>query len=657
MGDDVGVGREHIKQVFPGIVPTHAAKDQVDVPSNMLISTHKRTGHSSSIALDRFLLDPRRKTCSFVNLSSDALENLVETAQQNQLVLTQVEEQNVGSVVRLTWPRKADVDPPAAALGKGDADDPVYCPRCQVPSFADGVCGRIALCAKCKGGKTNGSTKAPPFGLPTIDSPSLEASPSPCVLPPEMPGLPEASTPKAMGMSRMRSFATQRIVNEVRDAVADSHKRPELTAEGTGGVYLIRRRSKEGDARGQAVGVFKPSDEAAGCENNPRGLKGEECAMREGFPHGGAGGAARERVAYQLDKGFAGVPPTAVETLLLRTRTGTRICEQSGSVQAFVPSEGDASDYRFDGSDFDPSMCQRVALMDCRLFNTDRHEGNILVRTPRAAPVPTTLAPPPAPSRADEEEFVRTPLTSEILAAARAAAEDAVASSAATVIDVADGAGLESSPTEPPKREIVPIDHAFILPRFGYFREAEFAWRYWGAAQQPFGPEAARYAAAIDVEADVEVARRAGLDASSCATLRVSTMLVRAALLGAGTAQPAQDGGEMTPTVTPRELAGALMREAVDVPSPLERLCARALGVTDEEQLESDTALIDLVVRLGAEAQQQEPEPPAQQRGREPTTTPAPASFVPSAEFYVRFAALLEEMYGPVAMPPTSASA
>jgi len=48
--------------------------------------------------------------------------------------------------------------------------------------------------------------------------------------------------------------------------------------------------------------------------------------MREGFRPGG--GAARELVAYRLDRGFAGVPKTAVDSLLLRTRTGTRLSDQ-----------------------------------------------------------------------------------------------------------------------------------------------------------------------------------------------------------------------------------------------------------------------------------------------------------------------------------------
>lgn len=369
------------------------------------------------------------------------------------------------------------------------------------------------------------------------------------------------------------SFATQTVVNAVVEAVSQSTDRPELTEDGTGGVYVIRSRRPSGEQTGggvrplSPVAVFKPSDEEAGSDNNPRGLHGEEHVMREGFHPGG--GAARELVAYQLDRGFAGVPKTAIDKLLLRTRTGTRLSEQTGSIQQFVQSEGDASDYRFDGSDFCEDASQRIALQDVRLFNCDRHEGNILVRA---------MAQPAEPTACHEQ------------------------------------AAREQNEQEK-KLDLVPIDHAFILPSFGYFREAEFAWRYWLMAASPFGREAVKYVAGIDVDADVAIARQAGLDESSCATLRTCTMLVKAALLGSG-----------AKGVTPKALASMLMREEIDEPSPLERLCAQALGVVDEE-VGRDMALIDFVV-----AQQSQEDA---------------ADFVPPPEFYARFGRLLEETYGP----------
>ena len=147
-------------------------------------------------------------------------------------------------------------------------------------------------------------------------------------------------------------------------------------------------------------------------------------------------------------------------------------------------------------------------------------------------------------------------------------------------------------------------------------------WRYWLSSNIPFGAEAIAYVAALDIDSDVAVARQAGLSEASCATLRTCTMLLKAALLGGGRAAPkpkpeSQPEPEPAPEpapevagvakglakgsakgitagvaagvaagaaatgsggggggVTPKALAGMLMRESYDEPSPFERLCA-----------------------------------------------------------------------------------
>ena len=102
------------------------------------------------------------------------------------------------------------------------------------------------------------------------------------------------------------------------------------------------------------------------------------------------------------------------------------------------------------GSEFDEAQSQRLSVLDSRLFNCDRHEGNVLVTGARG------------------------------------------------------GGG---------RRGIVPIDHAFCLPAFGFFREAEFTWRYWASAAVPFGAEVLHHVASLDVDADVEAARAAAAKA------------------------------------------------------------------------------------------------------------------------------------------------
>ena len=351
-------------------------------------------------------------------------------------------------------------------------------------------------------------------------------------------------------------------------------------------------------------------DEEAGSPNNPRGLHGGEHVMREGFRAGG--GAIREVVAYKLDRGFAEVPPTAVDKLLLRSMSGTHLNEQKGSIQQFVESVGDAGAFRFDGSDFDETTCQRMALQDVRLFNCDRHEGNVLVR------------PPSEPSEA-----------------ASTGAEDAPER-------VPGGHGPDSlwgiearhAAVEWRRKrghEVVPIDHAFCLPSFGYFREAELVWQYWVAAKQPFSDDAVAYAAAIDVDVDVAIARRVGLSASACATLRVTTMLIQRMM------RAPLAGGEVC---TPLTLARMILRTEFDVPSPLERMCARALGI-GEDELHKDTALISHVraaARLQQEGEEQEEAGGARLEG-EGVAVLEP-EFVPPPEFFARFAAQLDEELG-----------
>lgn len=499
-----------------------------------------RTAASSCVrTVARFLQTPRRRSCAFVNPSEEAFAEISRAAKECALQLTQSSEINVGSVVRLSrlslWSREAS----GLATVEGSPNLDAHPVQGQAVEELD-------------------------LGAHPAPAPCATPDPGPCVTPTRAPALP-------VGIARTTSFATEVVVNQVRRVVSDSESRPALTEDGTGGVYVIRESSWRsdadevggvggGDSQHSPLAVFKPSDEEAGSANNPRGLT--DAAMREGFRPGG--GAVRERIAYKLGGAFAGVPRTAVDKLLLRTSSGLHLREQSGSIQEYVASDGDASGFRFDGSEFSERGSHRLALLDVRLFNTDRHEGNILVRRP-----PPTAAP--------------------------------------------------AAPDEPPPRcEVVPIDHAFCLPAFGHYREAEFAWRYWGSAAAPFGRDGIEHVRGIDVEADVQLARAAGLDEPACATLRVCALVLRRTLLAAGGA-----------AVTPNALAELLMRAVLDEPSPLERWCGRALGVP-EAALATDAGLLEWIA-----AEQQ-------RRGGRPD------AFVPPDGFYAKLEDLLEHEYGPL---------
>ena len=133
--------------------------------------------------------------------------------------------------------------------------------------------------------------------------------------------------------------------------------------QGCGGVYAMRASD------GHEVAMFKPAE--------------EERFVREGLIAGE--GAVREEAAYVLDSsigGFSGVPATAVAKLHLPTFGKV----QQGAVQRFMPSKmGSLEDFGMP-NDFEKAAefvpvkeIQKVGILDVRLFNTDRHPGNILL--------------------------------------------------------------------------------------------------------------------------------------------------------------------------------------------------------------------------------------------------------------------------------------
>ncbi|KAF1334455.1 Sporangia induced phosphatidyl inositol kinase, partial [Globisporangium splendens] len=147
--------------------------------------------------------------------------------------------------------------------------------------------------------------------------------------------------------------------------------------EGEGGVYAVQSRSD-----GQKLAMFKPAE--------------EEKFVRDGlFP---GEGAIREEGAYVLDSrsnGFSGVPPTAVARLQL-SNIG-KSSKQEGAVQRFMKSSIGSMDGF--GMPFDLAKAEafvlveqvhRIGLLDIRVFNTDRHPGNILLIGEKA---PYTMVP------------------------------------------------------------------------------------------------------------------------------------------------------------------------------------------------------------------------------------------------------------------------
>ncbi|KAG7393045.1 Phosphatidylinositol 4-kinase type 2-beta [Phytophthora boehmeriae] len=169
-----------------------------------------------------------------------------------------------------------------------------------------------------------------------------------------------------LGRRRLTSGAGVRrdMLWDVAELSATADSLADPMSEGGGGVYAVKSRSS-----GENLALFKPAE--------------EEKFVREGLIPGE--GAIREEVAYVLDSrsnGFSGVPPTAVARLQISSVGRAK----QGAVQRFMNSSmGSMESFGmpFDlqkAKEFVPvDQVHRIALLDVRVFNTDRHPGNILL--------------------------------------------------------------------------------------------------------------------------------------------------------------------------------------------------------------------------------------------------------------------------------------
>lgn len=162
----------------------------------------------------------------------------------------------------------------------------------------------------------------------------------------------------------------------------EKRNKPVMSSEGSGGAYFML------DSTGHNyVAVFKPIDEEPMAENNPRGLPlsldGE--GLKRGTRVGE--GALREVAAYILDHpisgprsffsdeiGFSGVPPTTMVRCLHRGLGKKDL--KIGSLQMFAKNHGSCED--IGPQAFPVEEVHKIAVLDLRLANADRHAGNIL---------------------------------------------------------------------------------------------------------------------------------------------------------------------------------------------------------------------------------------------------------------------------------------
>jgi hypothetical protein len=164
--------------------------------------------------------------------------------------------------------------------------------------------------------------------------------------------------------NQIRSEAIASMIDRSDKGLRDGHQ-PVALSDGMAGVYLLV------DSNRQRVGIFKPSNEEVGCDQNPKGNTPNESVnnVRSGLEPGQS--MFREVAASILDhNNFAGVPGTCL------VKCAANGSPKLGSLQAFVESNGSSGDLGH--SRFQTLDVQKIAMLDIRLLNLDRHDGNIL---------------------------------------------------------------------------------------------------------------------------------------------------------------------------------------------------------------------------------------------------------------------------------------
>ncbi|PAN35933.1 hypothetical protein GQ55_6G234300 [Panicum hallii var. hallii] len=272
-------------------------------------------------------------------------------------------------------------------------------------------------------------------------------------------------SPKGEGQQRDRSkvieilgcsspsAAMKQLVKDIIRGITNGVD-PIAVTGGMGGAYYF------GDILGQRVAIVKPTDEEPFAPNNPKGFVGKtlgQPGLKRSVRVGETG--FREVAAYLLDhKNFAKVPLTMLvkvthsvfnvnEDVNCKNKTSknrSQAHSKIASLQQFIPHDYDASDHGT--SSFPVSCIHRIGILDIRIFNTDRHGGNLLVK------------------KLDSES-----------------------------------GRFEA------RAELIPIDHGLCLPES--LEDPYFEWIHWPQASIPFSEEELEYIRNLDPIKDAEMLR------------------------------------------------------------------------------------------------------------------------------------------------------
>ncbi|CAM0914170.1 unnamed protein product [Alopecurus aequalis] len=250
-----------------------------------------------------------------------------------------------------------------------------------------------------------------------------------------------------------RCSRAKQLVKDVARAIRNGVD-PVPVNSGLGGAYYFR------NSKGENAAIVKPNDEEPFAPNNPKGFTGRalgQPGLKRSVRVGETG--YREVAAYLLDYGnFANVPPTVLVKIshpIFNVNEGVGSTNKKASLgdappvskiasfQQFAPHDFDASD--LGTSSFPVSAVHRIGILDIRIFNTDRHAGNLLVRKVTGA-----------------EKFGN-------------------------------------------QTELIPIDHGLCLPEC--LEDPYFEWIHWPQASIPFSEDELEYITNLDPVKDADMLR------------------------------------------------------------------------------------------------------------------------------------------------------
>jgi len=356
---------------------------------------------------------------------------------------------------------------------------------------------------------------------------------------------------------------------------------PALCEAGVGGTYFMK------DSRNKRIGVFKPNDEEMGCLNNPKGFTPMSADFTDSSKNRGVVGgeaAFRECAAYVLDHDhFSGVPATDLVACSYpgfgSPVAGTSLSDENiklGSFQEFKEHDFDAEDISpVKASRFPVNEVHKIAILDIRLFNTDRHGGNILIRKVYS------------PRKYGDDDYCESPRRRDYNSDAdengaqmqfrldmESDEEDMSSSLASSVSSLEEDEDATSF-------ELIPIDHGYTLPHtVSGLTDSWFEWLNWPQSKVPFDEETKKYIERLDAEHDISLlTQKFGewIPEACYKVLRITTMWLK-------------KGAQFN--LSPYEIGVRMCRRQIDTPSDLEKIC-RAAEEASQQALKSggkDTA-------------------------------------------------------------------